>query len=115
MKIYIRSARKVDESYEDIECTDYSKFSVVFMLMQKYSDGMYCLGKFYADNLWAAKEALQEALKKHPNLADANLYVSKYNSYFDTEENRKDPDGVEVDVADSLEDLIEEFDYEYAE
>ena len=113
MKIYIKSARKVEPCEECIDATDYSKFNDVFMLMQKASDGMYCLGKFYAANLWGAKEDLQDMLKSHPNLADAGLYVSKYNAYFDTEENRNDPDGVANDVFDSIYDLAKEFDYEY--
>ena len=83
------------------------------MLMQKATGGMYFLGKFYASNLWAAKEELREEIKQHPNLADADLFVSKYNAYFDTEENRNDPDGVEMDVFDNLTDLIAEYDDEF--
>lgn len=103
MRIYLKCS-------QDIESTDYSKFNTVFMLMQRHKGGMYFLGKFYADNMWNAKEELQQAIKRHPDLADAGLYVSKYNSYFDTDENRNDPDGVEKDVFDCVDDLVEELD-----
>lgn len=106
MKIYIRSS-------ELVESTDYSKFSTVFMLLQKAPDGVFSLGKFYADNLWSAKESLNEAIKTHPGLEDADLYVSKYNSYLDTPENRNDPDGVEKDVFDNISDLMDQYDYNF--
>lgn len=110
----------------------------VFMLMEYSADigpdtnGMdgdefYCLGKFYADSLEAAKKELEAIKEKYPWLNEMgskytarSIYVDKYNSYFDYQpEDEDDIDmnpsawgGAEYNVFPDLEALIEYLDFD---
>lgn len=110
----------------------------VFMLMEYSADigpdtnGMdgddfYCLGKFYADSLEAAKKELEAIKEKYPWLNEMgskytarNIYVDEYNSYFDYQpEDEDDIDmnpsawgGAEYNVFPDLEALIEYLDFD---
>ena len=114
-----------------IKCS--SDSNEVFMLMEYTADigpdtnGMdgdefYCLGKFYADSLQSAKQELEAIKEKYPWLKDMgskytaiNIYVDKYNSYFDYQpEDEDDIDmnpsamgGAQYNVFSDLDTLIE--------
>jgi len=126
------------ESQDYISSATETDTSDVFMLMDYSADigpdtnGMdgdefYCLGKFYADSLQVAKQELEAIKEKYPWLKDMgskytarNIYVDKYNSYFDYQpEDEDDIDmnpsawgGAEYNVFPDLEALIEYLDFD---
>ena len=82
MKIYVKSSA----NEKDFD---------VFMLMEYCPGGpedgisgdrFYCLGKFYSDNLETAEQEFEAATHKYPEKDFEGIYVTSYNSAFDSSE-----------------------------